>query len=128
MGRLRDGYVIVEGKHDARALEKLGIHSLYWNSIPKTGLANGKTFYIMTDRDKGGEEKREKAISALLGMDSASDIDTDTGAFFMKLLGITSVEQAIRPAEEILGDDYSCLKSDIHGKDLSRHSKVHDRG
>ena len=50
---LREGYVIVEGKKDVKALEKLGILA-YPYSTKTIEMANG-IVYILTDLDREGE-------------------------------------------------------------------------
>ncbi len=124
--RLREGVAIVEGKHDVAVLERLGVHALVYSAVEsgKSAPEKGKTIYILTDNDKGGDEKRERLKSALLAMDIGHAINEELGRKLLQMLGATSIEQIYGPAMEILEEE----KSDNHGKNISRHSKIYGRG
>ncbi len=107
--KLEHGIVIVEGKHDVETLRKLGISSIAYanfiaGNINTTLLNTGMMFYVMMDADKGGEDKREKVVLLLSGMDNGIDYDTETGRRFLKMLGITSVEQAYGRVTQVMNE------------------------
>ena len=105
--KLREGIVIVEGKHDVYTLKRLGIAAVEFSNFMRSNIGttlfmSSRPFYVMMDRDNGGEDKREKVISVLSSMDNPVDYDTETGDRFLRILGITSVEQAYRPAVQVM--------------------------
>ena len=125
LAMLRDGTVIVEGAHDVRTLRLLGI-----NAVPYPGLSavlerktRGK-FYVMTDNDRGGEEKRSKIVSMLLETNSGSAIDEVTGRRMLNMLNVTCVEQVYGPVQEALEKG----NGDYFGKDIPGYCKVHGSG
>jgi 5S rRNA maturation endonuclease (ribonuclease M5) len=105
--RLRNGIVIVEGKHDVGALGRLEIPATSYNKFlscnsSTTEFSTNRTFYIMMDADKGGRDKENKVISLLTSMNNAIDYNTALGKSLLHLLGITSVEQACGRVEWIM--------------------------
>ena len=105
--KLKDGIVIVEGKHDVDTLRRLGISSIPYGKFMSTNMythefQTEKTFYLMMDADKGGEDKGQKILSLLTGFDNYVVYNTELGRSFLKLLGITSVEQAYGKVQHIM--------------------------
>jgi 5S rRNA maturation endonuclease (ribonuclease M5) len=103
IGQLRQGIVVVEGKHDVDALRELGVTAFNCNSIEKiNGYADGSTFYMLFDADKGGDEKFAKAASIVYERYPHSRINTYARKRLFGILGIKCVEEAVSPAKEIL--------------------------
>lgn len=105
--RLRDGIVIVEGKHDVGALGRLEIPATSYNKFlscnnSTTEFSTNRTFYIMMDADKGGRDKENKVINLLTSMDNAIEYNTELGKRLLRLLGITSVEQVCGRVEMVM--------------------------
>lgn len=106
LDKLRSGIVIVEGKHDVQTLSRLGVPAIAYDSFVSANrnthqFYTDKTFYLMMDADKGGEDKLGKVLDILTGMDNYIAYNTELGRSFLKLLGITSVEQAYGKAQQI---------------------------
>lgn len=101
---LSSGFVIVEGAHDIAALNKLGLKSFAYSQVlSKQAVPAAEcTVYLLTDSDKGGEEKKEKLLAVLREVNSGYKIDDVLGKHLMRLLNITSIEQICSPVEEIL--------------------------
>ncbi len=120
---LKGGTVIVEGRHDIRVLSMLGIRAIPYERIVnmKEAPDPNETVYIMVDSDKGGDQKSEKIMDALLTIDKRYTINSDVSQKLLKMLNLTSVEQLTRPIEEIRENE----KGRYYGKNLSRDSKVH---
>lgn len=104
LSRLREGMVIVEGKHDVPRMEELGIRAVtYYKAVTDSGaVGKGTIIYLLTDSDKGGEEKKGKLISALLERDKSLEIDTELGGRLLRMLNLTSIEQIGKPMAELL--------------------------
>ncbi len=104
LGFLADGTVIVEGKHDKKALGELGIDSITYTSVEKGNVVpdHRKTVYIAMDMDKGGEEKATKLISRLLSEYKGYAINMDLPKSILRMLNAKSVEQICGPAKEII--------------------------
>ncbi len=104
LGSLANGTVIVEGKHDKKALEELGVDSVVYTSIEKGNLVPDykKTVYLAMDLDKGGEEKATKLISKLLSEYKGYTINVDLPRSMLKMLNARSVEQICGPAKELI--------------------------
>jgi 5S rRNA maturation endonuclease (ribonuclease M5) len=100
---LSEGTVIVEGAHDVRALGRLGISALTYSQLYKSLPQAGRTVYIMTDRDRGGEEKKAKIMAMLLESDRGYAIDDSAGKRLLRMTNSTSVEQVCGPIEELMG-------------------------
>ncbi len=102
--RLAEGTVVVEGKHDIAALKKLGISAMAYSAVESgnVSIPVGRTIYLLTDNDRGGDEKRERLKSALLAMDNRHTINDELGRKLLSMLHATSIEQIFGPAEEIL--------------------------
>ncbi len=105
--KLSEGIVIVEGKHDVNTLKRLGIRAVEFSNFMGANIGtrlfmSSRPFYVMMDRDNGGEDKKEKVISVLSSMENPVDYDTETGDRFLRILGITSVEQAYRPVVQVM--------------------------
>jgi 5S rRNA maturation endonuclease (ribonuclease M5) len=108
LGSFRAGFVVVEGKHDVATLARLGVSAVRLGALPGKvdairAAAPKATFYIVMDMDRGGADKEGRAISFLTSVDQAIKYDTGMGRRFLKALGITSVEQAYKRVEELLG-------------------------
>ena len=97
MAELACSTVIVEGRHDVKALAGLGIAAVTEGSIARNGIPEGKV-YLLTDNDRRGLERRERLYNKLLEMDKEIQIDTATGERLQKMLNITSIEQIRKPA------------------------------
>lgn len=107
LGELKEGIVIVEGKHDVETLGRLGIRSVSFSQFMGGNLGTRwfqihKTFYIWMDLDKGGEDKEGKVINLMERIDGNVKYDVNLGKRVLKMLGITSVEQAYGMVEEVL--------------------------
>jgi 5S rRNA maturation endonuclease (ribonuclease M5) len=120
---LKTGTVIVEGKHDTKTLSMLGIRAIPYERIisMKESPDPNDTIYIMVDNDKGGDQKSDKIVDALLTIDKRYTINSDVSKRLLKMLNLTSVEQMLGPIEEIRENE----KGGYYGKNLSRDSKVH---
>ncbi len=57
----------------------------------------------MTDRDRGGEEKKAKIMAMLLESERGYVIDDSLGKRLLKMTNSTSVEQVRGPIEEAMG-------------------------
>ena len=102
---LMDGTVIVEGKHDIEVLKDFGIGAIPYTKFSNTidcSLRNGKTFYLLMDMDKGGEDKERKAIEIIQTHYPGCRIDTDAGKRLLRMLGCIAVEQIGQRARSIL--------------------------
>ena len=110
-------------KVDIRVLSMLGIRAIPYERIVnmKEAPDPNETVYIMVDSDKGGDQKSEKIMDALLTIDKRYTINSDVSKKLLKMLNLTSVEQLTRPIEEIRENE----KGRYYGKNLSRDSKVH---
>ena len=93
--------VIVEGRHDVKALAKLGIAAVTEGSLVRSAITEGKV-YLLMDNDRRGFERRERLYNRLLEMDKSISIDTALGERLQKLLNITSIEQMCRPVQEAM--------------------------
>jgi hypothetical protein len=103
MDTLSSGEVVVEGKHDVRTLSRLGISSVTLGSFGKIqGDSKPVRLFIMMDLDKGGSIKESEAVSLAMERYPNCTIDTETGKRFLKMLNLTSIEQAYCPVREII--------------------------
>ncbi len=100
---LRKGTVVVEGMHDVRTLERLGIGSTAYSKLATSLPDVGRTVYVLTDNDRGGEEKKRKIMAILLESDKRYAIDDTLGRRLLRMLNSTSVEQVYGPIEEVMG-------------------------
>ena len=96
---LKEGIVIVEGKHDVETLQRLGIKSISFaqfigGNLGTRSFQTSRTFYVWMDTDKGGEDKEQKVVEMLDAIDGGIKYDVTLGKRVLKMLGITSVEQA----------------------------------
>ncbi|MEM0087151.1 MAG: hypothetical protein QXU16_02730 [Candidatus Micrarchaeaceae archaeon] len=100
---LRRGTVVVEGVHDYKVLEALGINSvvtfdrLIYNHAD---IDKNKPVYIIMDNDKGGRSKEEKAMALLLEK-GITNIDLERGKLLLKLTSARSVEELLEPIRRI---------------------------
>ena len=101
MAELACSTVIVEGRHDVKALAKLGIPAVTEGSLVRSAIIAGKV-YLLMDNDRRGLERRERLYNRLLEMDKGISIDTTLGERLQKLLNITSIEQLCRPVQEAM--------------------------
>ncbi len=121
---LSHGTVVVEGKHDVGVLARFGIHAVKYSWLVTHGLPSAAgTVYLLMDRDKGGDEKRRKIMSALLEAQAGFVINEAIGRRMLKMLNVTSVEQIYGPMQEALEKI-----GDPNGKNIPRHSKVYGAG
>jgi len=99
---LRNNYVVVEGKHDVEMLGKLGISAIPYERLMRNHIEfdKGKTIYLLMDDDNGGYDKEDKALAFLI--ERGYNVNTDLGRHLLKVLKITSVEQAYQPIMDIL--------------------------
>jgi 5S rRNA maturation endonuclease (ribonuclease M5) len=100
---LRQGTVVVEGMHDVRTLERLGVASVAYSKLATSLPDVSKTVYVLTDDDRGGEEKKRKIMAILLESDKRYAIDDVLGRRLLRMLNSTSVEQVYGPIEEVMG-------------------------
>ncbi len=101
---LANGTVIVEGKHDRKALQELGVESVVYTSVESGKVVpdRTKTVYVAMDMDKGGEQKATKVISKLLSEYKGYTINLDLSRSLLKMLNARSVEQICGPARELI--------------------------
>ncbi len=120
MERLMDGSVIVEGKHDKKALARLGVESITYNALMSNGIALDprKPVYLLMDLDNGGEEKARKATSALLERSVEFDINTDLGKSLLAILRAKHAEDIVAPYTELV--DVNAVK-DKKAKKWQKH-------
>ena len=100
---LRQGTVIVEGLHDVKTLNLLGVNAVSYSQLCAGTLPSaGERIYILTDSDRGGEEKKAKIEALLLEANGNYVMDDSLGRRMLRILNATSVEQVYGPVEEIL--------------------------
>ena len=104
---LREGIVIVEGKHDVEALARLKIRSISFaqfigGNARTTSFQADRTFYVWMDADRGGAVKEEKVVEMLGMIDGGVKYDVTLGKRILKMLGITSVEQSYGMVRQVL--------------------------
>ncbi|MDI6825924.1 MAG: toprim domain-containing protein [Candidatus Aenigmarchaeota archaeon] len=122
IGILRESSIIVEGKRDKEALEKLGIEDIFdisGKSLEELSkiLDKNKKYIILTDFDSEGN-KKNKIISKIFEKNKIV-FDPRLRWLFKKIFGITKVEEFIK---------ISRLKEDVyHGKISTINYKVFDR-
>ncbi|VVB76772.1 Uncharacterised protein [uncultured archaeon] len=136
---LKNGTVIVEGKHDIRALRPLGIEALTYSQLYTSLPSASKTVYVLTDADKGGEEKKQKIMAMLLESGNGYVIDDSLGKRLLRTLNSTCVEQVLGPITEIMETvtDGKRIeerrekrienknRSESYGENIFGHSKIH---
>lgn len=99
---LRHGTVVVEGMHDVRTLSQLGIGSVACSRLAGSLPDVGRTVYVLTDCDRGGEEKKRKVVATLLESDKGYAINDTLGRRLLRMLNATSVEQVYGPISELM--------------------------
>ena len=100
---LSEGVVVVEGNHDAAVMKLFGVSAMTHAQLFKNGLkGEQKTVYVLTDRDKGGEEKRHRITSFLLERYPRSRINENAGRRLLRIANATSVEQIYAPIVEAM--------------------------
>lgn len=104
---LRNGIVIVEGKHDVGTLERLRIKAISFpqfvgGNLGTISFKTDRVFYVWMDADKGGADKEQKVVNILDAMDGGIRYDVELGKRVLKMLGITSVEQAYGMVRQML--------------------------
>lgn len=101
---LASGTVIVEGKHDRKALQELGVDSIAYTAVESGNVVpdHNKTVYLAMDMDKGGEQKASRLISRLLSEYKGYTINVDLPRTILKMLNASSVEQICGPAKELI--------------------------
>jgi 5S rRNA maturation endonuclease (ribonuclease M5) len=123
--QLREGVVIVEGKHDKEALKAFGIDSFTFYEIASnpSKLSNfaGKKIYLLFDNDKGGEEKNRKMVELVKAYAMHSKINDSLAKKLLGLLNCTSIEQVPGPLRELL----DLRRGDIDGENIFGYSQVH---
>ncbi len=103
---LRSGVVVVEGKHDIEVLHKLNIDAMTYGSFMGNvnnildKLPKDRTIFIIMDADKSGDFRTEQLKGKLL--ERNLQFDEHLGKRLLKALNSTSVEQLLKPIEEIL--------------------------
>ncbi len=107
---LREGIVIVEGKHDVEALARLKIRSISFaqfigGNLGTKSFQTEKIFYVWMDIDKGGADKEEKVVEMLDMIDGNIKYDVVLGKRVLKMLGITSVEQAYGRVRQVMASN-----------------------
>ncbi len=119
--RFKEGSVVVEGKHDAEALRKLGIASYTYECIMRGARPQQHNVFILTDADRRGLEKRERLLAVL--SEEGYKADYRAGENMLSMLNSRCIEEIYSPAMQALD-----IEMYYHGKDLFRHSKVYGRG
>lgn len=104
LGKLACGMVIVEGKHDVLVLKHLGVEKVFTvNSLLyKRLIATGDKAFVLTDKDRSGQIKKEQVVSALNESYPHLNVDSRVSDYFFRLLNIKCVEEAMVPAKRIL--------------------------
>lgn len=107
LDQLKEGIIIVEGKHDVETLRRLGIDSISFTqfiggNIWTRTFQSNKMFYIWMDADRGGDDKEQKVVALIEAMDGDIKYNVKLGKRLLKILGITSVEQAYGMIEQML--------------------------
>ncbi len=89
---LNDRLVIVEGKRDIAALEKVGVrtHVLTLDKLERMEEIPDWEAVILTDFDPAGEIKQRKAESILIG--KGVKIDAGLRERFRRIFGIRTIE------------------------------------
>ncbi|MGC8587250.1 MAG: hypothetical protein ACP5K9_03115 [Candidatus Micrarchaeia archaeon] len=102
LDKLSRGVVVVEGKHDIDMFMKLGISAISYDRLMRNhiDIEEGKIVYLIMDNDNGGYDKESKALSFLI--ERNCNVNTELGHYLLKLLNITSVEQAYQPIMDVL--------------------------
>lgn len=101
---LRQGSVVVEGRHDIAVMQSLGIRALQYNGVitGKTALNPSRKVYLFTDTDRRGMEKAETLASALFSIDGRYTMNRNLAYSLLGMCNATSVEQISKPIEEIM--------------------------
>ena len=121
-----DTVVIVEGKHDIKALKGIVEYLSSNGLIPNKEInavtidmliyncldIDGKRIIIATDNDRSGIAKREQAIALIRAKYPNSTIDENTGMGLLKILGANHMEGILGPTKEIINpiDAFSKIK------------------
>ncbi|MGB9635593.1 MAG: hypothetical protein ACP5H8_02495 [Candidatus Micrarchaeia archaeon] len=89
---LNECIVVVEGKRDVRALNRIGVRSqvVVLDAIGKMDLHMGMRFVVLTDFDAAGEVKLRKAESILAGFHIMPD--NELRQRFRRLFGVRTIE------------------------------------
>ncbi len=101
--KLRECYVIVEGKKDAKALEKLGIKAKPYTK-KSIEMAKGEVVIFM-DRDKEGKRKEKEAEEKLRENIKVDKIDSYTPRIIAGVLKVKRVEEIEKKYEKFLEVD-----------------------
>jgi len=90
---LNDRLVIVEGKRDIAALNKVGVRAnvLTLDKLERTTEPPGTSAVILTDFDRAGEIKMHKAESILIGR--GVKIDAGLRERLRRIFGIRTIEE-----------------------------------
>ncbi len=101
---LKNGVVVVEGKHDVAVMERLGICTSTYERVMRGGLTvpEGAKVFILTDDDRRGSEKADAVSGFLSGSLGPCRLDRETGLRLLDLCNATSVEQVSKPIEKIM--------------------------
>ncbi len=100
---LRGSIVIVEGDHDVSALESFSVKAVSYNKLIRQDFsAKGKIVYILTDNDRGGEEKKQKIQAFLLETSPECIINEGLGKHLLEMLNVTGIEQIRGPIVEAM--------------------------
>lgn len=125
--RLRNGIAIVEGKHDALVLERLGIPSFTYDSVINGSVSVcSHEIFILMDNDRRGSEKRERLGSFLL--EKGLKADNKFGIRLLKMFNSVCIEEIYSPILQALKIEPEMENGDYDGKDVFGYSKVHGRG
>ena len=97
--QLKDSFVIVEGKHDVKALEFFGITAYTFEKIMRTVKFHESKAILLMDNDRRGIEKMELLSNKLSSEDVI--IDNTTGRSLLKMLNAVHVEGIRAPIEQL---------------------------
>ena len=98
--KLRGGSAIVEGKHDVRVLEKLGVRAFTYDSVVNGNVMPKEPIFLLMDLDKNGEYKKEKV--AMVIEEKGLSSDTGSGLRLLRMLNSTCVEEIYSPLMQAL--------------------------
>ncbi len=103
--QLNNCIVIVEGKRDVIALEKIGVRTnvFTYEKFIRDKQIRGKNAVILTDFDRGGETKKELISSALIEREITEN--DELRRKFKQIFGVKTIEDIPSIFEKITKGD-----------------------
>ncbi len=97
---LNDRIVVVEGKRDVRALERIGVRAnvIAFSEVGKMEGADSKAV-ILTDYDRAGDEKAKQVEAMLINKGIA--VDYELRERFRRMFGALTIEEVPPIFEEL---------------------------